>query len=234
MATISSGEEKDELYVSIASISENRRHRQSLDRVKEACDFLDKNKAPITPTSVGRYCESKWGGPKAQSIRNANQTLFAYLKARMSSQTVPARKKDGNYEPPISDEIVRAYVTLIKTERDEALRAKNRIINGLRSIPGIDIDTLISTGFKEPRGNSAAHQELPAVAKQAIKKILDPLIVERFGLELYRDRLRHTVTKEVLLDKAEIESIRSLLGPAAPQQKGAPTGDKNLLLGSDQ
>ncbi len=106
----------------------------------------------ISPTAVGSYCSDRWKGPKTQSIRNSQDTLFRYLQTRMAKQTLPVAAKKQSFEPVIHDETVRAYVTLLKTERDEAIGLKNRIIAGLRSLPGIPIDDLIASGFKPVAG----------------------------------------------------------------------------------
>ena len=150
--------------------------------MKEACDFLEQSKAPITPTAVGRYCENKWGSPKAQSIRNAKDTLFAYLQVRQSKQVMPATAKGPAFEPSISDETVRAYVTIIKTERDEAIRAKNRVINGLRSIPGIDIDELLAAGFKGAPAKSKPSNDVSEAAKTALRRLLNSSNLGKVGL----------------------------------------------------
>lgn len=202
---------RDETFASIADLCENPRLKRSLVSVKEACDFLEQSKAPITPTAVGRYCESKWGSPKAQSIRNAKNTLFAYLQVRQSKQIVPTVVKGPTFEPSIADETVRAYITIIKTERDEAIRAKNRVVNGLRSIPGIDIDELLAAGFKGEPAKTIKQRDVSEAAKTALIKLLNSANLEKVGLELFRDRLRHIQTKEILLDKADIEALRGTL-----------------------
>lgn len=202
----------DTLYASLLSAMVNPRQRQSLERVKAACDALEGARMPITPTSVGKYCETHYQGPRQQSIRNAKDSLFAYLLARKAKQVLAPSGKKPTAEPPIQDENVRAFVALIKAERDEAIRMKNRVITGLRSIPGVPIDDLIANGFQPAitPPNSAS----PGVsdgARRAIAKLLAQDGLASVGLELYRQRLRHTVTKQVLLEKADVEALSALL-----------------------
>lgn len=200
----------DELYESLSERITNIRLRESLSRVKLACDFLDSSKTSITVTSVGRYCEDRWDGPKAQSIRNAKDTLFAYFQVRKAQQVLPDVKRKQPYEPSIQDETVRAYVALLKAERDEATRLKNRIVAGLRTIPGLPIDDLIASGFKSiPQETEVAAVSEPA--RGALARLFHAEKLLAVGLELYRNRLRHIATKQVLLEKADVEALHSLM-----------------------
>jgi hypothetical protein len=213
------------LFQSLLSGLTNPRARQSLERIKEACDFLESSKATITPTSVARYCESRWGGPKAQSIRNASDTLFAYIQARRGGQALPVADRKKDYEPPIRDEAVRAYVALVKAERDEAVRMKSRIIQGLKSIPGIPIDELLANGFKAaPTPQALAPATVPPAAIDALRRLLNESNLLSVGLEVYKSRLRHSQTKKVLLEKADLEAIQSLIGSSA-RADPSPQGD---------
>lgn len=190
----------------------NTRARQSLERIKEACDFLESSQAVITPTKVARYCESRWGGPKAQSIRNSADTLFAYVQARRGGQAIPVSDRKKHYEPPIRDEAVRAYVALVKAERDEAVKMKNRIVQGLKLIPGIQIDDLLANGFKAaPVQQMAATATLPPAAVDALRRLLNESNLLSVGLEVYKSRLRHSQTKKVLLEKADFEALQGLI-----------------------
>lgn len=200
----------DELFQTLLADAENPRLRQSLTRVKEACDALEASRLSITPTAVGKYCDDRWQGPKAQSIRNAKDTLFAYLQSRRSKQVLPTAAQDAGYEPPIRDEAVRAYVVLVKSERDEAIRMKNRIIKGLRSIPGVPIDDLIASGFKATAAPSKPTGISPQ-ARGALARLFSEANLAAVGLELFRNRLRARTTKQVLLEKQDVEALLGLM-----------------------
>lgn len=204
-----------ELYARLIEEATNKRLRESIERVKSACDFLESARAAITPTSVGRYCAERWGGPKSQSIRNADKTLFAYLRARSAEQVVPRKSRHADYEPAIKDETIRAYVALIKAERDEAIRAKNRIIAGLRTIPGIAVDDWIRDRHMNGSENGPIEEHksrpLPGDARTAIETLLNAESLSAVGLELYRLRLRNATTNKVLLDKSQVEALLGLL-----------------------
>lgn len=211
-------EQKDALYENLLAGATNSRLRDSLEKVKEACDFLEQSHAAITVTSVGRYCNSKWDGPKSQSIRNATHTLLRYVQTRKAQQPLPKAQRNTNNEPLIQDETVRAYVTILKAERDEAIRMKNRIIGGLRKVPGIPVDELIATGFSGPAKYDHKETLGPSpMMISALAKLLDAERLQRMGMELYRDRVRHGITGEVFLERREVEAIRAVIGvPSTP------------------
>jgi hypothetical protein len=119
----------------------------------------------------------------------------------------------------IRDETIRAFVALLKAERDEAIRAKNRIVTGLRSIPGVPIDELIRDGHVGQGGRPGQQHEpkskpLPKEARTAIETLLNPNALKAVGLELYRERLRNVTTNQVLLDKPQVEALMQLLEAA--------------------
>ena len=119
---MSSEKSHDEMYVAIAEQLENPRQLESLSRIKQACDYLAKNRIKVTPTSIERYCLDRgWNGPKAQSIRNSTNVLAKYMRLRCAGQTVPRAQVERTKEPAIHDESLRAYVMLLKQERDQAI-----------------------------------------------------------------------------------------------------------------
>lgn len=201
----------DVLFEGLMVEAKNPRLKASLKRVKEACDFLEASSGAITPTSVGRFCETKWGGPKAQSIRNQPDILLRYIDTRKGQQKLPMEKGNRVSEPVIHDETVRAYVSLLRAERDEAVRNTSRIIQGLRKIPGIPIDELIGNGFKPiPADTKPLMNAISSNAASALTKLLNDTHLAKTGLELRKDRLRNSLTGEVLLEKSEVEALREL------------------------
>jgi hypothetical protein len=200
------------LFEGLMAEAKNTRLKQSLERVKEACDFLEATSAEITPTSVGHYCENKWKGPKGQSIRNQPHKLLRYVDTRRGEQKLPTALRRSGAEPVIHDETLRAWVSILRAERDEAIRSKDRIVHGLRSVPGLPIDELIGTGFKSTTESRRASlkTEFP-IAVHALKKLLDSVALSKVGMELYKDRVRNCATNSVFLDKAEVEALRGLV-----------------------
>lgn len=220
---MSKPKQTDDLFQNLSDSIKNPRLKQSLERIKDACDFLENSRVAITPTAVGKYCEDRWKGPKTQSIRNAQDTLLRYLQARRAQQVLPVAVRKESYEPAIQDETIRAYVTLLKTERDEAIRLKNRIVAGLRSLPGLPIDDLIASGFKSVP-NQKEVGEVAAVsdeARGALSRLFSEENLASVGLELYRQRLRHITTKKVLLEKGDVEALQGLMQVQAEASRTA-------------
>jgi len=200
-------------YNELLSATLNPRQRESLERISKACDYLEEQGLRITPSAVERYCvERDWGGPKAQSIRNS-EALSKLLKLRCSGQTVRQDRKATKSPPLIADQTLRAYVQLLEEERDQAKAARSRIEAGLRTIPGVPIDDLIRLGFGEKPliREEQPSAKLNSVAIEAIQLLLTDARLSECGLQLYKDRLRQSLTGNVLLEKRHVEALRKLV-----------------------
>ncbi|KAA9176479.1 hypothetical protein [Delftia tsuruhatensis] len=196
-------------YCQLLDQSTNPRQRTSLERIKAACDYLDANGLKVSPASVERYClDRQWDGPKAQSMRNSKNVLMRYLQLRQSSQKWHKPAKAGSGEPDIADESIRAYVQLLREERDQAVAEKARIEAGLRKLPGISVDQLLrGTAEGGPTVASATPPEL----RDALKTLCDSGRLEACGLELFKGRLRQVTTKNVLLEKQHMDAVSAAL-----------------------
>jgi hypothetical protein len=137
--------------------------------------------------------------------------LLRYLTLRKSGQVIRPNKKASRPIPLIADETVRAYVNLLTEERDQAIADKNRIVKGLSSIPGIQIDELIRQGFGAPPSKLTQDElRLSPLALEALGRLFNEQLLSNCGLELHRDRLIHKLTRNELLEKRHVEAIRSL------------------------
>lgn len=200
-------------YDQLIEQSANPRQRTSLERIKAACDFLEGNGLKVSPASVERYClDRQWDGPKAQSIRNSTDVLMRYLQLRQSSQKWSKPAKAGSGKPKISDESLRSYVQLLKEERDQAVAEKTRIEAGLRKLPGISVDRLLrgeavdalTPGLGE-RSSFAPNLQI------AVGKLMDPVRLSACGMELFKGRLRQMTTRNVLLERDDVETLLHVL-----------------------
>lgn len=206
------------LFSELMELSTNPRRRDSLNRVKKACDYLEQQGMKISLSAIERYCiDRDWGGPKAQSVQNSD-VLRRYVELRKSAQTVQTRRNSSSSEPLIADETIRAYVQLLKEERDQATAARERVEAGLRSIPGIPVDELIRSGFGGklalPSGVDKTPQ-LTLAAREALDKLFDPKHLANCGLQLHKERIRQAITGNVLLEKHHIAALRSLSDPSS-------------------
>ncbi|ANB71310.1 hypothetical protein AYM40_02200 [Paraburkholderia phytofirmans OLGA172] len=203
----------DNVFAELMKASSNPRQRESLERIKKACDYLEEQGLKISPPAIEGYClDRDWGGPKGQSIRNS-KVLSHYVEIRQSGQKVTINRNAVSAEPLIADETIRAYVRLLQEERDQAVAARNRIEAGLRTIPGIPVDDLIRVGFGgTPASTTAAHEtaQLPTTVREALSLLFEPNHLANCGLQLHKDRLRQAVTGNVLLEKHHVVALRSL------------------------
>lgn len=211
MSTLGFDKALDDTFETLRGQAKNPRQRTTLERIKAACDYLDLNKMKISPTAVERYCiDREWDGPKAQSIRNSKDVLMRYLLVRQSGQRWRERPKDTS-EPEIADESLRAYVRLLKEERDQAVADRTRIQAGLRKIPGISVDELIRGGLAAHSSATMAGAEAPKGAPAAVVRAINALCAEgrlkACGMELMKGRIRQATTKNVLLEKEELEAL---------------------------
>ena len=201
----------DSAYAAALEQASNPRQRMSLERIRAACDYLDKNGLKISPATVERYClDREWDGPKAQSIRNSKGMLMRYLQLRHAGQRWIAPAKGSTSEPEITDESLRAYVQLLKEKRDKALAERARIEAGLRKLPGLRVDDLIRGGASLPSVSSDA-AEVNTALGEALKSLLDENRLQACGLEIAKGRLRQTSTKNVLLEKGQLEAVQAAL-----------------------
>ncbi|MGA4045152.1 hypothetical protein ACI2VF_00780 [Ralstonia nicotianae] len=207
----------DALYESLITKASNPRQKTSLERVKQASDYLESNGLKVTPSSIERYCLDRgWDGPKAQSIRNSKDVLLRYVKLRQAGQRVDVSHPKADAEPAIADETLRAYVQLLKEERDQAVATRRRIEAGLRQLPGIPVDDLIRSGLGDvaaqppvARANSVATVDRKVL--NALRRLFEPTQLADCGLELYKERIRQISTRNVLLERDEVQALRNLL-----------------------
>jgi hypothetical protein len=210
-------DKSDSVYEELIASIANPRQRESLDRIKAASDYLKKAEIKISLARIEHYCIDRWNGPKAQSIRNSTETLFRYVNSCIASQRLPgdvARKGP----PEISDESIRLYVEVILQELKDVKADRDRIKAGLRTIPGISVDRLLgATEQPEPDTVHTVAIAKPLRPKEilALAKILDSAALTKCGLELFKDRIRQQTTKNVLLEKEEVEVLRELVGSSA-------------------
>lgn len=207
----------DLAYAAALGQANNPRQRLSLERIKAACDYLDKNGLKISPATVERYClDREWNGPKAQSIRNSKGMLMRYLELRQSGQRWNTPVKGTKSMPEIADESIRAYVQLLKEERDQALAERSRIEAGLRKLPGLRVDDIIRgipPVIAKEVASVAAKPEIPSgsALRDALLVLFDESKLCEVGLEFVKGRLRHSATKNVLLEKGHMEALQALL-----------------------
>jgi hypothetical protein len=198
-------------YTEIFAEASNPRQRVSLERIKIACDYLETNGLKLSPKAIERYCVDRaWEGPKAQSIRNSKDILHKYLKLRQAAQSWAQTEKRRPTSPLIADQSIRSYVQLLTEERNQAVAARLRIEAGLRKIPGIRVDDLIRGDSNTPL-QSNKPSALPAGFLNVARTLLDERNLLQCSLELYKGRVRCLITKNVLLEKSHVDTLRATI-----------------------
>lgn len=117
-------------YETVVTNSEGVARIKSMQRIRTACGSLEKagSQEQYTIADVGRYCEQRWGGPKAQSIRNSPAVLARYIRLRiaehmlacsesMRSDVEPLDLSDAN---KAQEQYLLALGEIEKLERDIA------------------------------------------------------------------------------------------------------------------
>lgn len=127
------------LYQTLLENASSPRLKSSLERVSTACDVLERQGVPITVAGVGHHCEGVYGGPKIQSIRNSKNGLALYIQKRAAEQTgTKPKTKIGVNRPVIENESVRAYVTTLEVQLEQANRELRRVREGIRQLQPLD------------------------------------------------------------------------------------------------
>jgi len=126
----------------------NNKSLLALDRIKEAIDFFNKEKAEYSIAGIARYCVSKYGSPKAQSIRNS-ENLMKLIKYEQTNR--PTRKKVYNDKSDIislvDDERVKSHI-IIQQEEITALRKRySDLVNAVENMQPLDADKLLKNNL---------------------------------------------------------------------------------------
>ena len=202
-------------YSDLLDTIKNPRQKESLERVHAACNFLTDAKLKITPSSVEKYCLDRgFNGPRAQSIRNSKDVLLKYLNQRGSGQQLFSGKRKVARAPVIADESVRAYVQLLEQQLTQEKESRRRVEAGLRKIPGISVDALLSGGkSKETVHMGSPREGIPPELLTAVRALFDEKRLEKCGLEQYKGRIWAQVTHNVLLEKNELAALQKLIEP---------------------
>lgn len=202
----------DVLYDEIAT-SRNSLRRENIRLMKEVCDQMEKNKAPITVAEVVRRCGE--GGPAYSTVSNQGSQLGDYIKLRITEQAAGAGAPGGKQglADTISDPVLQARVRDIEsvarlvTRENDALRA---LFKNLR--PGLDIDGLIRRASETPQPETttpALPAPPPGPDKQEVSGLLLKLMDHLVGSRQYREtRGRLTINGKIVLDARELKTYR--------------------------
>jgi len=184
--------------------------QRTLERVKEACDTLDRHKLKITIAAVGKECEAKHGTPKEASIRNVAY-LTDYIKLRASEQVLSNEVQEDIKS--ISDPVALAYVNALEARAKIAERNFATLKKFVATqVPPMDVDKFLATTSPEQFGHLVKNTA-PVESKKGLKEIGEILTnqdkLALFGLEVFKGVLRHKITGQILLTKEQLDTLNS-------------------------
>lgn len=185
-----------ELWDQLLADTKSGKRKNSLKRVKEACDFIEAIPAGITIAAVGRYCENEWGAPITQSLRNDPKGYSLYINARKAEQRFKPGKPSKAPEddgPPISDEIVREYVNHLRAIIESQRRQISSIKREIKKLYPLDyrqVEEAIATGKPiNPALNPAPGSAVTVHESEAdaVREFIQDGHLDKFDMEFTPD-----------------------------------------------
>ncbi len=186
-----------------------RKSQNAIANLIAACDLLEKQNIEICVAVVGKICNGKPGGPATQSIRN-NADYKSYVAARRTEQVIlPTRRKDEVARPFRTGDVnIDAY---LQTLEFELAKTKSELKSLRQAIPRLgqyDLNAAIERGHLVICG--ATPESLPAMAREAVKALLDQEVLSRVGLVLMKTGqiIAPELNDAVLLTKPQVDALR--------------------------
>ncbi len=207
------------------------RGRASVERIWTVCQELIAAGKPITVAEVGRITEKRWGGPKAQGIRDQPDRL----KRLVDLSATILKEAEGNYPgrnskaatkvdalvAEVGDQTVRARIRAIVEERDQLRRDLQTLRKAYQRLTPIK-DLTPEQCYREIPAPSAAQassdvapllapaQTFTQVEKLAARQFLDEGFLYDEGLKV--DEVQGLVTADgrIVLPAAFITALRKI------------------------
>jgi hypothetical protein len=205
----------DVLYDEIAN-SRNSLRRENIRLIKEVCDWMEKDKVPITVAEVVRRCGE--GGPAYSTVSNQGSQLGEYIKLRITELAAGAGAPGGKQglADTIADPVLQARVR----DTESVARLVNRENNALRALfktlrPGVDIDGLIRRASESAleATTTTLPAPLPGPDKNELSGLLLKLMDHLVSSRQYKEtRGRLTINGKIVLDARELKIYRAASG----------------------
>ncbi|WP_343725869.1 gamma-mobile-trio protein GmtX [Herbaspirillum huttiense] len=173
----------DDFYNNLLANSADAKRLISLERLKTACDALEKQPkaSEYTVADIGRYCERQWGGPKSQSIRNAPDVLKKYVELRITEHTEKlgpqpnqpsiGKRQLNMADPAIAQQQFQLALAEIHQLKAEVARLKADVQNYAPLTPD-QLVSLAKSGAGEPY-QATVRAAAPAEVVTAICTLFD-------------------------------------------------------------
>lgn len=207
----------EELFQQLYSSIKTRHGKECLQHVKDVCDMLERNKVKITPASVGRECEVKWGWPRAPSIRNSTNVHMAYLRLRQAEQGLErtdATKKNPAISDPTAIAVIRILQDKVRTLQHQFSLLKRLVYN----LSPVDVDRIEAELAKNGAGSVSLQsvqqsnvQGLEESLKEMALLLLDEAHLSNFGLEIYNEHICQTNIHRIFLNKSCVTALHRII-----------------------
>ncbi|MEC7795456.1 MAG: hypothetical protein VX791_18310 [Pseudomonadota bacterium] len=182
----------------------------------------------ITAQNIAEYAKTQgWSGPTRTFLSNRSNGLIEYIRARENERekTGPESKKKPktqfeSFLDKIEDIETRQYVRH-EVERRKQLEQELTIIkNGLKRIPQIDLNTLISTtdafrssttgaSFDLSQGQATKDQQ--SILASLVDRLDDTDALRHFGLKDDAGDIL-SYSNALVISKSEMEVLRTMAG----------------------
>lgn len=211
-----------QFYENLVENSIDAKRVVSLERIKEACDALEKQAKSKTYTvaDIGRYCERQWGGPKSQSIRNAPEVLEKYVKIRITEHSEGLsltpnsslkNRKALNFSDP---SLAQQQYMLALAEIEQLKKTIFRLKADVDRYAPLTTDQLL-VAAKNGGPNQTEIIAMPAVSIATVNALKSLFDVSKLGeCELSFDKngfLINDVTGNALLTASEVVALKTLI-----------------------
>lgn len=195
------------IFTEIEAETKSTKTKNVLRRIREACDFYERERVPITMARVGRYWEQRGGGVHAQSIRN-NQHFRKYVLARAAAVSSEFIKLERRKTP---QEQGNEYIVLAEMERYKVVaEALKKVIERGK----FDLEKALQTGELVPLNpeQDELRRMKPVMdeALNVIQCVFDGERLEHFGLYVEGERVISLEGRE-FLSKRDYRSLRAAL-----------------------
>lgn len=212
------------LFQQLYSSIRTKRGKDCLQHIKDVCDMLERNQIKITPASVGRECEIKWGWPRAPSIRNSQNVHMAYLKLRQAEQGL--KRPDAiKLAPAISDPTAVAVIRILEEKVRTLQRQFNLLKRLVYDLSPVDVDRieteLANNGVNSVGLRSAQQpnvQEVEKSLKEMAVLLLDEAHLSDFGLEFYNEHICQKNLHRIFLNKSCVVALNKIINISSAER----------------
>ena len=197
------------------------RLKNSIENIKNTCDELENeaaeviakvgsiHKNPINVATVGKRCVSRYGGPKASSIRNTKKEPQKLLYIKLRSQEFEFNHKES-IGSSVQNPKPNPYEKILM-ERIKYLEGKTQSLTRLiKELPSRDIATVIKD--YEENANQVLNEVSEMNLKQneynnAVLKLTNENHLKQFNLELEAGIIYDRINQDTFLTKIELDSL---------------------------